>query len=97
MYNYVQSLTENKNCNLNALFDCCREVGLKPAFNQIRDFPLTADSTTKGGLHIYYAKKNGGLASAGSDKDKLSPMTGAWLRFVRGNLGAQYPDVLDDF
>ena len=28
---------------------------------------------------------------------KMSPMTAAWLSYMRGNPGGQYPDILKDF
>jgi hypothetical protein len=79
------------------LFDCCRERNVKYNPGCKKDFGDAAKNTSAGGIHIYYAKRDGALADAGKEGDKLSPMTGAWLSYIKGNLGALYPEVLKDF
>jgi hypothetical protein len=96
MDKYVNTFTKSPNCNINALFDCCRERGVNYNIQNKEDFE-DVKNTNAGSIHIYYAKKDGGKADAGSQTDKLSPMTAAWLGYIKGNLGAQYPDVLKNF
>ena len=45
----------------------------------------------------FYAKTDGGLASAGNPTDMMSPTTSAWLYFMMANPGACYPAILGEF
>ena len=59
-----------------------------------------ADATETENLgmyHTFYAKEDGGLATAGAPDEMLSPTTWAWLYFMKANPGASYPDVMNDF
>jgi hypothetical protein len=46
---------------------------------------------------VFYSARDGGLTSAGSNDGKNSPFTGAYLYFLKGNPGAKYPEILNEF
>jgi hypothetical protein len=85
----IQNVSTRPNCHVIALLDSSKKR------NKTKS---SQPEKLIGGMHIYSQDSDNNkeqVVEVGNFK--MSPMTAAWLSYMRGNPGGQYPDILKDF